>query len=184
MNKLIGMVAAAIALTACGSSTTTQYLINFDNQYSITKGLNAKCNAADPQNNVFSTTLKSDSIISLYQGDDTNYYLDIGGRVVAGKQNGSAYQLTDSTTKVDSNDNNRVISSSNVVTVSMTQSNSLVSGTWTLETHEECNGNDCSTPEKQPTDCIYKTNFRGRQLPNDGTLAAAGQPGGNSAPSP
>jgi len=45
-----------------------------------------------------------------------------------------------------------------------------------LEYHKQCNGTNC--PTNSPIiDCVYTSNFTGRKLPDQGTVAQRSEPG-------
>lgn len=180
MNKIIGLVVAVAALSGCGTDPE-QFLINFDKQYSVSPGVSAKCAASEPTERATATTLKDNLIVSIYPGNDGKFYADFGSRVVAGTKAGDIYTLTDSQTKNDdsgfANDVNR--RTSDVVSVSLTVDGDFVTGTWQETIHEECNGDGCRIGGNLPPviECVYKTNFRGRSLGYDRTVASLPQPG-------
>jgi len=74
MNKLMEMMIAGVALVGCGGKPT-QYVINYDNQQAISKGVNAKCPDTDPNEVTKTTAFKANTIITVYEGDDSKFYV-------------------------------------------------------------------------------------------------------------
>jgi len=179
MKKLI-IAAAMVALASgCGpSSPVTTYVVNTDNQLNVAKGTNAQCSAADPQQDTTTTNEKSDSLLTLWTESDGTVYAEFAGKVYTGKKSSNSYNLTDSSSIDDQSQQNRDAITSDVYTLSMTSNGSFMSGSITHEHHQSCGGNNCSTAEQTTIDCIYTTNLRGEQLPNDGAEAGLPTPGG------
>lgn len=187
MNKIILAVAASLMLMACGGgSPTAQYVVNLDKSPAISKGTNAQCDSANPQNvTVTYTGLDDDQILSIFEEKDgTTYaelsYLDGNGsgsakHVFTGKKNGDSYALTDTQSIDDARQNNFEVIQSDVYTLNLKKDGVFITGNVQLEHHESCSGSNCGNT---PTiDCIYASNLSGRKLPLNGTDATRNTPG-------
>ena len=178
MNKLIFSAAVAVVLAGCGGGNpVTTYAVNEDKQETVAAGTHAQCSAADPQAEVTTTNIKADATLSVWTEADNTVYAELAGKVYTGKKgSGNSYTLTDSNSTENTTQQNVDSITSDVWTLTFTVNGNFVSGSVTEEQHSSCNGTACNN---QPTiDCIYTTNLRGEQLPNDGALAGLPTPSG------
>lgn len=182
MKKLMPAIAGVLMLAACGGGApVAQYVVNIDQQKVITKGNNAQCSDADPQNDTKTTTVKADDILSIYEEKDGTSYAEYLGHVYTGKKTGDTYSLVDSQSVEDTrpagNNNPRDAVQSDVYTLNVKKDGDFVTGSLNLEHHQSCAGSGCDQVEAQTIDCNYSQNLRGRKLPDQGTLSVRNQVG-------
>lgn len=173
--KILSLAAVALSLAGCGGgSNVLQFLVNWDQQYAVTVSRpNATCAAANNQNSndVITNNAQSTIVISIYQGDQSSaakpYFADFGSHTLAGtKGSDGTYSLQDAQVTRDSTNPNAVTVVSDTVSVTMLQTGSFISGTWTEEQY--------ASTANSTTGCLYTTHFRGQQV--SPTLDAAGVP--------
>ncbi len=181
MKTILSCLAFGGLLVGCGSPPVSQYLISTDDQKTITKGAGAACPAADAAVGTPEvSTIKTDSLLSLFEEKDGTVIVDFASHVFSGMKNGDAPTLTDAFTKEDKTPQggkprDRVTSDSFTLTLKL--EGDLISGTLVEQQIETCTGTGCSAAQAQRLDCTYSSTFRGRKLPNSGTLATRPIPG-------
>jgi hypothetical protein len=190
MKRVMGAILAVASLSGCGSPPLRQWIVaSVSNQ--VQAGPSASCGAV-PDNTAL-TYGNADALWSMYQGDDTHYYLDRGdGKAIEGTLTGGIYSFAYSTLEDDTDpadqpkwETKHVVN----VSIKLTPDGTKVKGSYTFEDKTTCdnlqsNQDACLFRLPKVIDCIQTGNIQGAELDSPKWVRASQVPTGSGPSQP
>lgn len=205
MKRTLGAILAVASLSGCGSPALRQWVVA-STKNSISPGANAQCDLIN--NDIQVSYGNSDATWSMYQGDDTHYFLNVGkgstilGMAALGQLSSSStiqgvltngiytfsYSRLDDRTD-SSNTPKWETKHVTTLTIRLTPDGAKVKGDYTLEDALTCknlqaNVDGCSSKASEVNDCITIGSLQGAELEQPKWVSTTETPAGNGPGSP